>query len=165
MTIHNLYIFDRHCHCISFTSWTRPAPPKQDGQVDTAQQSMQSTGATGMSLEEEAKLVYGVVFSLRNLVSKLAAKPGSDGFISYRTSTYKLHYFETPTGLKFVMNTDPHADSMREALRTIYAQIYVEYVTKNPLMHQLAASGVHPVQNDLFRGNLQRYVRTLSSFE
>ncbi|TPX56236.1 hypothetical protein PhCBS80983_g04694 [Powellomyces hirtus] len=126
---------------------------------------MQATGATGMSLEEEAKLVYGVVFSLRNLVSKLSAKPGSDGFISYRTSTYKLHYFETPTGLKFVLNTDPHMESMREALRTIYGQIYVEYVVKNPLMRQLTQSGVHPVQNDLFRGNLQRFVRSLPGFE
>ncbi|KAJ3020831.1 Trafficking protein particle complex subunit 1 [Thoreauomyces humboldtii] len=184
MTIHNLYIFDRHCTCISFTSWTRPtAPPPSatptssslstDNQSQSQHQAMQQLGATGMSLEEEAKLVYGVVFSLRNMLGKLnnqsQAGPGGqqngDGFIGYRTSTYRLHYFETPTGLKFVMNTDPTMDTMREALRTIYAQIYVEYVTRNPLLEQLRQKGVHPVHNDLFKGQLQRYVRSLPGFE
>ena len=29
-----------------------------------------------------------------------------DAFLSYRTGEYKLHYFETPTQLKFVLLTD-----------------------------------------------------------
>lgn len=31
------------------------------------------------------------------------------GFHSFRTDTYKLHFFETPTGFKFVLTTDPGA--------------------------------------------------------
>ncbi|KAJ8664106.1 hypothetical protein O0I10_000384 [Lichtheimia ornata] len=85
-----------------------------------------------MSIEEEAKLVYGVVFSLRNFVRKLSAD--QDEFISYRTSTYRLHYYETPTGLKFVMNSDANTESLRAVLKQIYVQLYVDFVVKNGLM-------------------------------
>jgi hypothetical protein len=57
-----------------------------------------------------------------------------DGFISYKTSTYRLHYYETPTGLKFVMNSDPNTESLRLVLKQIHIQLYVEFVVKNGLM-------------------------------
>ncbi|KAJ3190407.1 Trafficking protein particle complex subunit 1 [Gaertneriomyces sp. JEL0708] len=113
-----------------------------------------------MELSEEAKLVYGVIFSLRNLVNKLSPQPESDGFLTYKTSHYKLHYFETPTSLKFVMTTDPYMDTMREVLRTIYAQIYVEYVVKNPL--RAADQGG---TNSIFRERVTRYVAGLPGYD
>lgn len=48
-------------------------------------------------------------------------------FVSYRTSQYKLHYYETPTNIKFVMLTDIKSPSMRVALQQIYINLYVEY--------------------------------------
>jgi hypothetical protein len=48
--------------------------------------------------------VFGAVYSLRNMVRKLGGD--DDAFVSYRTNEYKLHYYETPTALKFVMLTD-----------------------------------------------------------
>lgn len=48
-------------------------------------------------------------------------------FISYRTSQYKLHYYETPTNIKFVMLTDINSPNMRIALQQIYINLYVEY--------------------------------------
>lgn len=50
-------------------------------------------------------------------------------FVSYRTNQYKLHYFETPTNIKFVMLTDLKSPSMRLALEQIYINLYVEYGT------------------------------------
>lgn len=50
-------------------------------------------------------------------------------FVSYRTSQYKLHYFEAPTNIKFVMLTDLKSPSMRPALEQIYINLYVEYGT------------------------------------
>ncbi|CAO3639556.1 unnamed protein product [Cunninghamella echinulata] len=106
------------------------------------QQSGLAAGSV-MSIEEEAKLVYGVILSLRNFVRKLSTIGGDhsnnnnnsqDGFISYRTSTYRLHYYETPTGLKFVLNTDPNTEGMRSVLKQIYVQLYVDFVVKNGLM-------------------------------
>ena len=56
-------------------------------------------------------------------------------FRSFRTDVYQCHFLESPSGLKFVLNTSPDQDSasMHEVLKAIYSQVYVEYVVKNPL--------------------------------
>ena len=50
-----------------------------------------------------------------------------DAFISYRTAQYKLHYYETPTNLRFALLTEPGALSMRNVLHQIYINLWVEY--------------------------------------
>jgi trafficking protein particle complex subunit 1 len=70
-------------------------------------------------------LIFGTVFSLRNMVRKLGGD--DDAFISYRTAHYKLHYYETPTNLRFAMLTEPGALSMRNVLHQIYINLWVEY--------------------------------------
>ncbi|KAI5284969.1 TRAPP subunit bet5, partial [Ascosphaera acerosa] len=80
---------------------------------------------TGRSNDDDAKLIFGTVFSLRNMVRKLGG--ADDSFLSYRTNQYKLHYYETPTNIKFVMLTDVNAGNMTLALQQIYVQLYVEY--------------------------------------
>ena len=83
----------------------------------------------------------------------------NDGFLGYKTSAYKLHYFETPSGLKFVLNTDPNVGSMREVLRQIYTQVYVEFVARNPL-----AQMNQEIKSELFEKNLDTLVRGLNVF-
>jgi hypothetical protein len=129
MTIHNLYIFDRHCQCIYFQKWTHntstsktnssqstsvnsssqlatsnsnsrlglnsssrfstssatssnaESSPNSNSlvrsedhlQTGVTQQSGLAAGSV-ISIEEEAKLVYGVILSLRNFVRKLSGK-------------------------------------------------------------------------------------------
>lgn len=48
-------------------------------------------------------------------------------FVSFTTSQYKLHYYETPTNIKFVMLTDLKSPPMRVALQQIYINLFVEY--------------------------------------
>lgn len=74
---------------------------------------------------DDAKLVFGTVFSLRNMVRKLGGD--DDAFISYRTGQYKLHFYETPANLRFVMLTDTGSASMRNVLHQIYINLWVEY--------------------------------------
>lgn len=50
-----------------------------------------------------------------------------DAFISYRTGQYKLHYYETPANLRFVLLTDTQSPSMRNVLHQIYINLWVEY--------------------------------------
>ena len=48
---------------------------------------------------------------------------------------------------------------MRDSLRHIYANLFVEYVVRNPL-YELKA----PIHCELFQTGLQRYIRNLSYF-
>jgi len=73
-----------------------------------------------------------VVPKLTVLLCQSLQRIRNDSFNSYSTSTYKLHYFETATGLKFVVTTDPKTPSLQQYLSKLYSDVYVEYVIKNP---------------------------------
>ena len=81
-----------------------------------------------------------------------------DEFISYRTGEYKLHYYETPTSMKFVILTDiGTSDNLRVVLHQIWANLYVEYVVRNPLS-PIEHPGGLGVNNELFEMGLDRFV-------
>lgn len=80
-----------------------------------------------------------------------------DNFLCYRTGEYKLHYFETPTQLKFIMLTDTRVGNMRTVLHQIWATLYVEYVVKSPLAPIEHPKGVG-VANELFEGGLETFM-------
>ncbi|KAH9929521.1 snare-like protein [Epithele typhae] len=114
-----------------------------------------------LPFDEEAKLVYGVVLSLRNMVKKLSGK--DEQFVNYQTSTYKLHLYETLSGYKFVMLSDPTADSLRFVLRQLYAGPFLEYVVRNPLVDM--DSRERGIDNEYFRLTTDRLVRGLTIFQ
>ncbi|KAI4881794.1 hypothetical protein NFI96_019737 [Prochilodus magdalenae] len=178
MTVHNLYIFDRNGTCLHYSEWNRK---KQ----------------AGISKDEEFKLMYGMLFSIRSFVSKMSPLdmypltrdrlsgrvdrpstaqrsvqrrgvlrhvlrkelPWKDGFVSFQTSRYKLHYYETPTGIKLVMNTDLGVPNCRDILHQLYSTVYVEYIVKNPL----CVLG-ETLQSELFSSRLDSFVRALPFF-
>lgn len=108
-----------------------------------------------LTAEDDAKLIFGTIFSLRRIVRQLGGD--EDSFLSYRTGEYKMHYFETPTQLKFVMLTDTRVGNMRTVLHQIWATLYVEYVVKNPLSPNEHPGGVG-VSNQLFEGGLESFI-------
>ncbi|KAF4096176.1 trafficking protein particle complex subunit 1 isoform X2 [Onychostoma macrolepis] len=140
MTVHNLYIFDRNGSCLHYSEWNRK---KQ----------------AGISKDEEFKLMYGMLFSIRSFVSKMSPLDMKDGFLAFQTSRYKLHYYETPTGIRLVMNTDLGVPNCRDTLQQIYSTLYVEYIVKNPLC-VLGES----LQSDLFNSKLDSFIRALPFF-
>jgi trafficking protein particle complex subunit 1 len=158
-------------------------------------------GYAGLPFDEEAKLVYGVILSLRNMIKRLSGRfvvsfhPSSllypflsffdiepthlpsicfsfkfllhcyrdESFVSYRTSTYKLHLFETVSGYRFVMLSDPNAESLRFIMRSIFTGPFLEYVVRNPLCSM--DSRERGVDNEYFRASVDRLVRGLSVFQ
>lgn len=58
-----------------------------------------------------------------------------DSLKCLRTNKYTLHYFETATGLKFVLTSDNDTPSLKEELKNIYSDVYVNLIVKNPLIN------------------------------
>jgi len=134
-----------------------PLPPARPQSPTAHQQS----ASAALTFDEEAKLVYGVVLSLRNMVKKLSGR--DEQFVNYQTSTYKLHLYETLSGYKFVMLSDPNVDSLRFVLRQIYSGPFLEYVVRNPLVAM--DSREHGIDNEYFRTSTDRMIRGLTVFE
>ncbi|WWC60157.1 uncharacterized protein I303_102721 [Kwoniella dejecticola CBS 10117] len=114
----------------------------------------------GLPFDEESKLVYGVILSLRNMVKKLSGR--DEAFTSYSTSSYKLHLFDTPTNYRFVLLSDPSSDSLRFILRQLYVGPFLEYVVRNPLVK--VDSRTEGIDNDQFRTAVDKHMKGLSMF-
>ncbi|KIJ61323.1 hypothetical protein HYDPIDRAFT_177075 [Hydnomerulius pinastri MD-312] len=125
-----------------------------------AQAAVDGPRSNALPFDEEAKLVYGVILTLRNMVKKLSGR--DEQFTSYRTSAYKLHLYETISGYKFVMLSDPSTDGLRFVLRQIYNGPFVDYVVRNPLVTM--DSREQGIDNDYFRASVDRLIRGLSVF-
>lgn len=108
-----------------------------------------------LAFDEEAKLVYGVVFSLRNMISKLSTRP-DESFQALTTSAYKLHYLATPSSYHFVLLTSPHAQSRRPLLRQIYTGPFNEYIVRNPLANLDTRESGKGIDNQAFRAAVEK---------
>ncbi|ODQ65572.1 snare-like protein [Nadsonia fulvescens var. elongata DSM 6958] len=161
MTIYNLYIFDRHCSCIFHRQWHGDLPEVTASSTTAA--TRLSPLATN-SHEDNVKLVFGSVFSLRNMTQKLTLDGQTNAFVSFQTSKYKLHYYEPLSGIKMVMLTDPQCTNLKQVLQQIYAGLYVEFVVKNPLSPLEYLEG-EQIDNEFFVAGLDLFVRGLPVFE
>ena len=95
--------------------------------------------------------------------------------MSFTTSAYKLHLYETLTGYRFILLSDPAADSLKFVLRHIHVGPFVEHVVRNPLIEidsrtegidndQVGSLRLHVVLILQFRAGVDRYIRGLTVF-
>ena len=141
MTVYNIYIFNKNGTCLYYKAWNAKKTNKS------------------LSQDEEFKLMYGMIFSIKSFISRMSEKTSKDSFVSYKTSHYKLHYYESPTGIKIILNTDTGLGNLHNTLQHIYRKIFVEYVTFN--------SECKPdcwVESELFASELNQYVKSLNFF-
>ncbi|RLN79458.1 hypothetical protein BBJ28_00023834, partial [Nothophytophthora sp. Chile5] len=167
--IYSFYIYTRNGSCLYQEKWS-------------------SAGSKTMMYsdpEEEKRLLFGLLFSLKEFVLKIAPAPStqqqlvggsdaygavdpsagsggaSEGLQRYQTNAYTCHQYETPSGLRFIMMTDNQAGDLGPTLKHIYAQIYVETVVNNPLSDIKSAK---PITSQLFRAQLMQYLESLPCF-
>lgn len=103
--------------------------------------------------------MYGSLFSIKSFVSKISPIDPREGFLFYKTNKYALHFYETPSGLKFVLNTDIVSTGVKEILQQLYSKVFVEYAVRNPLW----TPGT-PVTSDLFKVKLDEFIKQCPIF-
>lgn len=132
MTVHALHIFDRKGKTLFTKRYS-----------STKQQPVQDAEL----LSENRKLIFGMLFSVRELVGFLTPEGESPALHSVKTGAGTLHCYETISGLRIalytnnnpVMNTigarggDNSKASFQTALKHIYSEIWVECVVRSPL--------------------------------
>ncbi|XP_065571566.1 trafficking protein particle complex subunit 1-like isoform X2 [Artemia franciscana] len=102
----------------------------------------------------EGKLMFGMLHSLQSFVSKMSPVSVKDKFLSYKTNKYCLTMLEPPSGVKFVINTDVSSSGVQELVHTIYKQVYVEYITMNPIIEV-----GEEIKCELFRQKLDNLIK------
>ncbi|XP_055688494.1 trafficking protein particle complex subunit 1 [Lutzomyia longipalpis] len=133
--IYNFYIFDKQGNLLYYQEWTRL---KQ----------------SGITCEEEAKLMYGMIYSMKSFVNKISPTDIRDGYIHYKTNKNALHILETSSGLKFVMNTDTASTGVKEFMNQFYLKIWLEYVVKNPF-----CLPEKPITSELFKAKCDEFIK------
>jgi Sybindin-like family len=81
------------------------------------------------------------------------------GVKRFATKSYALHHLETPTGLRFVLTTDPSVADASAVLWHTFAVLWREHVTLNSLQPV-----GEPLSTPGFGTALDEHVRTLPYF-
>lgn len=79
--------------------------------------------------------------------------PSRTGIEVLETSFFRLTCFQTYTGTKFLLFTEPHQPNVDVTMRRVY-ELYADYVMKNPF-YQLEM----PVRCEAFERVLGAYLR------
>ena len=87
---------------------------------------------TKAGLQDESKLVFGLLFSLKHLAATLFE--GEQRVRTLTTKTFALHEYETLTGYRFVLCTSLQADQAKvhAQLEHFYVELFCTKVMQNP---------------------------------
>ncbi|KAI4462748.1 trafficking protein particle complex subunit [Holotrichia oblita] len=105
-------------------------------------------GRPKMTTNEKIFLA-SMFYPLFALASQLSPEPKSSGIEVLEADTFKLHCFQTLTGVKMIIIADPPQAGMDILLRKIY-ELYSDYALKNPFY-----SLEMPIRCELFDTNLK----------
>ncbi|XP_069686724.1 trafficking protein particle complex subunit 4 [Periplaneta americana] len=97
----------------------------------------------------EKIFLASMFYPLFAIASQLSPEPRSSGIEVLETDTFKLHCFQTLTGVKFMIVAEPNQIGMDILLKRIY-ELYADYALKNPFY-----SLEMPIRCELFDTNLQ----------
>ena len=163
MAVHSLHIFDRTGKTLFTKRYAKPdiANPTEEPE----------------QLSEQRKLVFGMIFSLREITKLLASSPqaAASGLHSVETGKCTLYHYESASGLRFALycsnsdstrsgpgdgaGTNTSSTNYNKAIRTALAQVYnelwIQCVTRSPLYTPTA----HNVQDTNFEQSLDAFLK------
>jgi hypothetical protein len=150
MAVHSMHIFDRKGKTLFTKRYAKvdPTEPPDDAE----------------KLSEQRKLIFGMIFSLREVVGSLSpSSTGNSGPHSVRTGAITLFNYETSSGLRFVLYaTSSTSDkSIRAALHHVYNDLWINCVTRSPLYVPTAPN----VQETNFEEKLDDFLRAQAWFD
>lgn len=97
----------------------------------------------------EKIFLASMFYPLFAIASQLSPEPKSSGIEILEADTFKLHCFQTLTGVKFMVVAETTQIGMDSLLKKIY-ELYSDYALKNPFY-----SLEMPIRCELFDTNLQ----------
>ena len=100
----------------------------------------------------ERIMLASMFHSLFAISCKLSPVEKSSGIEVLETNSFKLHCFQSITGVKFLVLTDTRVLNMDAFLKKMY-ELYSDYALKNPFY-----SLEMPIRCDLFDTNLQKHL-------
>jgi len=152
MTVHCIHIFDRRGKTLFTKTYSSTAAQQQLrlGASESNAGVGVGAGAASSPVEEQRKLVFGMLFSLGELMGKLTDK--TSGISSVQTGASTVHNYETVSGLRFALYTSTNVPNSRtslshtstsgsnrilvcadDALIYIYTNLWLEYVVRSPM--------------------------------
>ncbi|KAI5953628.1 hypothetical protein KGF54_003000 [Candida jiufengensis] len=144
MTIYSFNIFDRHCNCIYIREFISQPQQSQQLPSSNSSTSLSSTSSNQQgsinknNYGNNSKLLFGIIYSLNQISSKLASPhPDSNEqpneLKTFTIGTVKIHFWESLTKFKFIIVTDTTVTNLQNELWYIYSNLFLRYVVENPL--------------------------------
>lgn len=103
----------------------------------------------------EKIVLASTFYPLFAIASQLSPEPKSSGIELLETDSFRLNCFQTLTGVKFMVITDPQQVGAEALLRKMY-ELYSDYALKNPFY-----SLEMPIRCELFDINVQALLDTV----
>ncbi|KAK9720807.1 hypothetical protein K7432_003871 [Basidiobolus ranarum] len=103
----------------------------------------------------EYLVLAGTFHGVHAITSKISPTSTSSGIEIFETETFKLQCFQTLTGSKFIVLSEPLHPNLDMVLKRVY-RIYADYVMKNPFYNPEM-----PIRCELFDLHLTKLMKTL----
>lgn len=154
--IYSFYIFDRHCSCIYSREYSHLEP--HSGSINKN------------NLSDTSQLLFGILYSLKLISAKLIDNEDSamtNSLKSFTLGTFRCHYLESLTGLKFVLTTDVLIDNLQNILWELYSNYYLNNVVRNgfsPVEFKPESEEYSKINNSSFITQTDAFLESLPSF-
>lgn len=171
MPVHSLHIFDRKGKTLFTKCFVKDAAAAAAAHDDGTVADHNDPSSSSSSLRaEQRQLVFGMLFSLREVATSLSPDGVRDenGLQSIRTGAATLHTYESAGGHRLALYVTETADdddvdgaqrrrraeAIRRALVHIYHELWIQCVVRSPLYRPTAPN----VEDTNFAGELQLYL-------